>query len=88
MWDLYSREDEFNSVLKEQLCECMNRDPTLPDPPKEKLCRRGQLQVRLTATFNRVSATDYVALCCVQNMTFLTVCGCLHLRLSRPSNPS
>ena len=58
VWDLYSREDEFNSVLKEQLCECMNRDPTLPDPPKEKLCRRGRLQVRLTATFNGVSATD------------------------------
>ena len=43
-------------MLGAQLCVCMNRDPNLPTPPPDTLCRRGQVQYKLMTVFNKVRA--------------------------------
>ena len=48
------QEAEYNTVLREPLCACMNRDPTVPLPPSSALCERGAVQAKLMKVFNKV----------------------------------
>lgn len=54
VWDMYSREAEYNPTLHERLCECITRNPREDkQDADEDLCERGALQQQLLEFRNK-----------------------------------